>query len=194
MRFSSLSSSDKTLQSHRVPEPCRAGGVQDEVFGLHPLRSSRSPTKPDAHSNDDSEGPLALWAQWQRGQAAGEGGLLPGNTATDVPPHHASVRLGQCFLAWVPGLVSRLWQSFDAADSTSSQGREAAAENSAGLAMAQASAAGKLSPQQGPPSAATPAVAGTGMQPHDGKERASWLGGWLVADLSIGSLQVTDGQ
>jgi hypothetical protein len=173
---------------------CRADADQDEVFGLHPLRGGSSPAKPDGQSEDDSDGPLALWAQWQRGRTAAGGDPLPSQPAqaADAPTHQASMRLGQCFAAWVPGLFGRLLQSFGAAGSVPSAGFGAASEQEAGHNGGQPSGSGYMRMQQGYEQTDSPTVVGNGPQQQPEQPTASWLEGGLAADLSVGSLQVPD--
>jgi len=166
---------------------------------LHPLRSGRSPVKSAAaeHSDDDSEGPLALWAQWQRGQPLADTQSTPGfDQPTELPnpaPHQASIRLGQCFVAWVPGLPGSLLQSFGLSAAQSSSPAGAAGESfaqSSGPAMSAGGSPAKPSIKAEPSRLQTEAEAAQ-LHKQDEQQRAgSWLAAYLVADLSVGSLQV----
>ena len=164
---------------------------------MHPLRSGRAPVKPAPaeHSDDDSDGPLALWAQWQRGQPPADV-QSPVSQSAEPPtpvPHQASVRLGQCFVAWVPGLLGSLLQSFglDAMQSASSA---AAAGESFAQSGGPALSAGR-SPAK-PVAASEPSQLGIEAKSEqrqmqdDQHPAGSWLAANLVADLSVGSLQV----
>ncbi len=164
---------------------------EDEVIGLHPLRSGRSSAKPAEHSNDDSEGPLALWAQWQRGQPPADTQSAPGLSQLAEPPnpapHQASVRLGQCFVAWAPGLLGSLLQSFGLSAAQSSSSAAAAGDS---FAQSASGSPAKLGIEAEPSQLQTEAESGQ-RQIQDEQQRAgSWLAAYLVADLSVGSLQV----
>ena len=166
---------------------------------MHPLRSGRVPVEhvPAEHSDDDSDGPLALWAQWQRGQPPADVQSAPDLSQPAEPlhpaPHQASVRLGQCFVAWVPGLLGSLLQSFGLSAAQSSCSAAAAGESFAQSGGPVISAGGSPAKPGIPaePSQLQTEAESAQLQKQDEQQRAgSWLASNLVADLSIGSLQV----
>ena len=166
---------------------------------MHPLRSGRSPVKsaPAECSDGDSEGPLALWAQWQRGQATADVQAAPDLShaaqTTDSALHQASVRLGQCFVAWVPGLLGSLLQSFGVGAAQSTSAAESAAQHSrqcGGPAVTAGSSAAKPAVLQVPKQLNTDPSPEQQQAQEAQPPGRSWLAANLVADLSVGSLQV----
>jgi len=141
-----------------------------EVLGLHPVRSGRQAAAGDM--------PLALWMQWQAGQAAEDGSGSSGGGAPEA--QSASLRVGRLFAAHVPGFTDQL-QRFLSPDSPAGGVAAAgAAEVNAVPVAAGSNGArrGSGATQELPPVAPLPPLL------------ARWLAAELTVDAAVSAVQL----
>ena len=169
-------------------EAACAGPAVDEVLGLCPVRTAASPVRKgsSADARDASDGPLALWAQWQRLDAPDappaheeQPVAVTGGSPTVAAPEHAvSVRVGQVFVAWVPGWLGRLLQA------VSPQGGAGTPPTGQNAQASLPTVAARPHSKEAPTAAEPPVTISTAEPSTD------WLSGAWAGDLSIAALQI----
>lgn len=138
-----------------------------EVLGLHPVRSARQAAAGDM--------PLALWMQWQAGQAAEDSSGSGGGGVPEA--QSASLRVGRLFAAHVPGFTDQLQQFLSPDSPAGGAAAAGAAEVNAVPVAAGGNGARRGSGATQEPPPAAPLL-------------ARWLAAELTVDAAVSAVQL----